>query len=109
MNAYEKATKARKPAADLAHLVLSFDNNRLATALFGQFDENLALIEQQLGVDMPPRAAIQSTIKGAAGPAPSRRQRALEHLYARLQKGDDHRARSDVDGAIRMASQPTTS
>ena len=37
-------------ASDMAHIVLTFDNNRLASALYGQFDQNLALIEQRLGV-----------------------------------------------------------
>ncbi len=36
----------------MAHIVLTFDNNRLASALYGQFDENLARIEQKLGVDV---------------------------------------------------------
>ena len=42
-------------ASDMAHIVLTFDNNRLASALYGQFDENLARIEQKLG---HPRAAV---------------------------------------------------
>jgi phosphate starvation-inducible PhoH-like protein len=101
LNAYEKATKARKPAADLEHLVLSFDNNKLATALFGQFDEHLAMIEQQLGVDAATRGNFVD-IKGPAGPA-RRAKLALEHLYARLEAGDAIE-RGDVEGAIRMAA-----
>ncbi|MEK1890640.1 MAG: phosphate starvation-inducible protein PhoH, partial [Phyllobacterium sp.] len=42
MNATEKLKPAPSGASDLAHIVLTFDNNRLASALFGQFDENLA-------------------------------------------------------------------
>ena len=30
--------------------VLNFDDNRLASILFGQYGENLALIERRLGV-----------------------------------------------------------
>ena len=37
-------------ASDMAHIVLTFDNNKLASALYGQFDENLARLEQKLGV-----------------------------------------------------------
>ena len=38
-------------AADAAaHLVLAFDDNRLVSALFGQYGQNLALIERRLGV-----------------------------------------------------------
>ena len=33
-------------ASDMAHIVLTFDNNRLASALFGQFDENVAMVEK---------------------------------------------------------------
>ena len=39
------------PASDMTHVVLAFDDNRLVGDLFGQFDQNLALIEQRLGVD----------------------------------------------------------
>ena len=38
-------------ASDATHLALTFENNRLASELFGQFDQNLALIEQKLKVD----------------------------------------------------------
>ena len=45
------------PDSDTAHdqLVLAFDDNRLASALFGHFDQNLALIERRLGVTADPR------------------------------------------------------
>ena len=36
----------------MAHIVLTFDNNKHASALYGQFDQNLAIIEQKLGVDL---------------------------------------------------------
>ncbi len=45
-------------ASDMAHIVLTFDNNKLASALYGQFDENLARIEQKLGVDSRTQAVI---------------------------------------------------
>lgn len=86
-------------ASDMAHIVLTFDNNRLASALYGQFDENLARLEQKLGVDIRPRGN-QLNIRGNATAAEQAR-RALDHLYGMLQKGDNI-AQSDVDGAIRM-------
>ena len=52
-------------ASDMAHIVLTFDNNKLASALYGQFDENLARLEQKLGVDIRSRGN-QLTIKGSA-------------------------------------------
>ncbi len=87
-------------ASDMAHIVLTFDNNRLASALYGQFDENLARLEQKLGVDIRPRGN-QLTIKGDPTAAEQAR-RALDSLYGILQKGVDI-GQSDVDGAVRMA------
>ena len=84
----------------MAHIVLTFDNNRLASALYGQFDENLARLEQKLGVDIRSRGN-QLTIKGSSTAAEQAR-RALDSLYAILQKGADI-GQSDVDGAVRMA------
>jgi phosphate starvation-inducible PhoH-like protein len=90
-------------ASDMAHIVLTFDNNKLASALYGQFDENLARLEQKLGVDIRSRGN-QLTIKGSPTAAEQAR-RALDHLYAILQQGA-HIAQSDVDGAARMAVAP---
>ncbi|SKA23541.1 PhoH family protein [Consotaella salsifontis] len=87
-------------ASDMAHIVLSFEDNRLAGALFGQFDEHLALIEQKLGVDMRARGN-EVEIRGEAG-ATDQARRALDHLYERLQAGHEIHV-SDVEGAIRMA------
>ena len=44
---------------------LTFEDNRLASALFGKFDEHLALIEQKLGVE----ASARGTVGLAAGEA----------------------------------------
>jgi len=87
-------------ADDRAHVVVAFDDNRLVPALFGQFDQNLAMIEQRLGVDAAARGN-QVTLRGSSE-AQSRARLALDILYARLQKGHDL-APGDVDGAIRMA------
>ncbi|MCO4316904.1 PhoH family protein [Phyllobacterium sp. 21LDTY02-6] len=100
MNATEKLKPAPKGASDLAHIVLTFDNNRLASALFGQFDENLARIEKKLGVDVRSKGN-QLAIRGEPG-ATEQARRALDQLYELLQKGHDISA-SDVDGALRMA------
>src|SRR5690606_21157021 len=101
------ATELKKPpanpasgASDMAHIVLTFDNNKLASALYGQFDENLARLEQKLGVDIRSRGN-QLTIKGTSSAAEQAR-RALDSLYTILQKGAEI-GQSDVDGAARMA------
>jgi phosphate starvation-inducible PhoH-like protein len=84
----------------MAHIALTFENNRLASALYGQFDENLARIEQKLGVDIRSKGN-QVTIKGTASMAEHAR-RALDYLYDLLQRGAEI-SPSDVDGAVRMA------
>ena len=87
-------------ASDMAHIVLTFDNNRLASALYGPFDQNLARVEQKLGVDIRSKGN-QVSIKGEPS-ASEQARRALDYLYGLLQKGAEVEA-SDVDGAIRMA------
>ena len=87
-------------ASDLTHLVLVFDDNRLIGDLFGQFDQNLALIEQRLNVDVLARGN-HVTIKGHPQ-ACARARRALDALYDMLRQGGEIHA-GDVDGAIRMA------
>ncbi|GAB1580444.1 PhoH family protein [Phyllobacterium phragmitis] len=100
MNATEKLKSAPAGASDMAHIVLTFDNNRLASALFGQFDENLARIEQKLGVDVRSKGN-QLSIRGEPG-ATEQARRTLDQLYSLVQKGHELTT-SDVDGAIRMA------
>jgi phosphate starvation-inducible protein PhoH and related proteins len=87
-------------ADDRAHVVVAFDDNRLIPALFGEFDQNLAMIEQRLGVDAAARGN-QVTIRGRPE-ALNRARLALDILYGRLQKGHEL-VPGDVDGAIRMA------
>lgn len=87
-------------ASDMAHVVLSFDDNRLASALFGQFDEHLALLEQRLGVDARARGN-KVELRGEAA-ACEQARRSMDYLYERLQRGHEVQP-SDVEGAIRMA------
>ena len=87
-------------ASDLTHIVIGFDDNALASDLFGQFDQNLALIEQRLGLDIVAHGN-QVTIKGMQDACEQARH-ALESLYDRLRKGHEIHP-SDVDGAVREA------
>lgn len=87
-------------ASDTTQIELAFDNNRLATILFGQYDQNLALIEQKLGIDA--RARGNNVLLNGSERETNQAKRALDHLYERLLKGEEIIA-SDVDGAIRMA------
>ncbi|MEM7290832.1 MAG: PhoH family protein [Pseudomonadota bacterium] len=82
-------------------IALSFDDNALAPILFGQFDEHLAMFEQQLGIDASSRG--NEVVLEGESTAIQQAKVALEHLYQRLEQGDDIVA-GDVEGAIRMAA-----
>lgn len=87
-------------ASDANHFVLTFENNRFASELFGQFDQNLKLLEQRLNIDA--RARGNSVVITGDVLATNQARRTLDYLYEKLQKGGsvEH---SDVEGAIRMA------
>lgn len=104
MNASEVVTspsRNAKPAAtDANHFILTFENNRHASELFGQFDQNLKLLEQRLAIEASARGNSVS-ITGEVM-ATNQARRALDFLYAKIQSGGSVEA-SDVEGAIRMA------
>src|SRR5271154_6661072 len=81
-------------------ITLTFDDNRLATTLFGQYGQNLALIERRLGVVANSRGN-QVTLEGQRD-ACDQARRVLESLYDRLKRGDEL-LQGDVDGTIRLA------
>ena len=80
--------------------VLTFDDNRRASTLFGQYGQNLALIERRLGVVADSRGN-QVTIEGSRDGV-ERARRVLEGLYEQIKRGHDL-AQGDVEGAIRLA------
>jgi phosphate starvation-inducible PhoH-like protein len=81
-------------------IVLAFEDNRLASALFGQYGQNLALIERRLGVVAEQRGN-HVTLEGTRD-ACEQARRVLEGLYENLKSGHDLAA-GDVEGAIRLA------
>src|SRR5579859_1684606 len=81
-------------------IVLSFADNRLASMLFGQYGQNLALIERRLGVVANSRGN-QVTLEGPREVCEQAR-RVLENLYERLKRGDEL-VQGDVEGNIRLA------
>src|ERR1700735_5248252 len=83
-----------------AQVVLTFDDNRLASTLFGQYGQNLALIERRLGVVATSRGN-HVTLEGTHEACELAR-RVLESLYERLKRGDEL-VQGDVDGAVRLA------
>src|SRR5512133_1490708 len=81
-------------------VLLAFDDNRLASMLFGQYGQNLALIERRLGVAAEQRGN-HVTIAGSRDGV-ERSRRVLEGLYDQLKRGDEL-VSGDVEGAIRLA------
>ncbi|MDO8359802.1 MAG: PhoH family protein, partial [Devosia sp.] len=82
-----------------SQLELAFEDNRLAAQLYGDFDQNLALIEQRLGVTATPRGN-HLMLKGAAS-AVDQARRVLESLYGLLEEGRSLEV-ANVDTMIRM-------
>ena len=89
------------PATEAAptQVVLAFDDNRHASVLFGQYGQNLALIERRLGVVAEQRGN-HVTLDGSRD-AVEQARRVLETLYEQLKRGNDLVA-GDVEGAIRL-------
>ena len=78
-------------------LTLAFDDNRFASMVFGQYDQNIAKIERRLGITA---LAIGNhvTLRGSAE-ACEQARRVLESLYSHVKLG--HAVNfGDVDGAI---------
>ncbi len=90
-------------------IALEFDDNKLASSLFGRHGENLALIERRLGVAADQRGN-HVTIEGERE-ACERARNVLDHLYAELKRGHEISS-GDVEGAIRQvlrqAAQPNS-
>jgi phosphate starvation-inducible PhoH-like protein len=87
-------------AGPATQIVLTFDDNRLASVLFGQYGQNLAAIERRLGVAADSRGN-HVTIDGPRD-AVEQARRVLEGLYERIKSGDEL-VSGDVEGAVRHA------
>jgi phosphate starvation-inducible PhoH-like protein len=92
------------PAAPISQPVhLEFDDNRLLPMLFGEYDQNLVRIEQQLGVSLVSRGN-HVAISGPPESVDAARE-TLTALYQRLKRGQNL-DRADVDTALRFARTP---
>ena len=80
-------------------LELAFEDNKLVSQLYGEFDENIALIEQRLKIQISPRGN-HLLLKGPIGSIEQARQ-ILESLYGQLEEGQPVGI-ADVDAIIRM-------
>lgn len=90
----ESLTRDGVPATEV---VLSFEDNRLASLVFGQYDQNLAHLERRLGVVINPNGN-HVTVKGPRETA-EQAGRVLKTLYARA-KASAPVNLGEVDGAI---------
>lgn len=96
-------TQVTEPASATAPpLTVQFDDNKLLPLLFGEFDQNLARIEQAFSVSLSSRGN-KIAISGSQSSADSAR-RVLTSLYDRLGRGLIVDA-AEVDAAIRLVSQ----
>ncbi len=82
-------------------LQIEFDDNSLLSLLFGEHDQNLARIEQKLGVMLASRGN-QLAITGPAWAAEAAHH-CLDSLYGKLKDGTEI-DQGEVDAAIRWAS-----
>ena len=97
-----KTQTTERTASQGRPLTVQFDDNSLLPLLFGEFDQNLARIEQAFGVSLSSRGN-RVAIAGAKSAAQSARA-VLRSLYDRLDKGLAVDA-AEVDAAIRLVTQ----
>jgi len=83
-------------------LELAFEDNRLAAQLYGEYDQNLALIEQRFEVSATPRG--NHVLLNGSASGVDRARRVLESLYAALEEGRQL-AMADVDAIIRVIEE----
>ena len=97
------ASGSRQESSDI--LTLSFDDNRLLSLLCGEHDENLAVLEHRLGVDITPRGN-RLAVRGSDSGRNAARD-VLMALYNRARRGLDI-TKGEVEGAIRMREAQET-
>jgi len=92
-----------QPAESTAQTLLEFPDNRLLIDLCGEYDRNLARVEQALEVQIL-RRGNELVIMGEE-PARIRTNDTLKALYSRLESGRSMEP-GDVDAAIRFGDAP---
>lgn len=85
-------------------IVVPFEDNRILTGVLGEFDANLALMEDRLGIEAHAHGNV--VILNGPESACDMAREVLEQLYTRAAKGD-HVGPGDFDGLIRHARQET--
>ena len=93
---------AEKGAHELA---LAFDDNRLASLVFGHYDQNLARVERRLGVSAHANGN-QVVIRGPRE-ACEQARKVLQTLYQRARLGQPA-DEGDVEGALEESAYQNT-
>ncbi len=97
--------ESEKREATPNEIALAFDDNRLASIVFGHYDQNIARIERRLGV-VANANGNQVLIRGPKE-ASEQARRVLEMLYERAKLGQPADI-GDVEGAIEESSYEGT-
>ena len=97
----QSAARAEKRETPPNEIVMAFDDNRLASIVFGHYDQNIARIERRLGV-VANANGNQILIRGPKD-ASEQARRVLELLYERVKMGQTAET-GDVEGAIEETS-----
>ncbi|PSC04858.1 phosphate starvation-inducible protein PhoH [Alsobacter soli] len=90
-------TRQARGVAEAAEIKLTFEDNRLASLVFGQYDQNLAHLERRLGV-VANANGNNVVLKGAPDNTEQARL-VLERLYERV-RDNESLSPGDVDGVI---------
>lgn len=102
----ERATASASTVVDeTTELSLTFDDNRLASLVFGHYDQNIAHLERRLGV-VAVANGNRVVLKGSPVTVDQAR-RVLESLYERVKAGMQLTV-GDVDGAIQETAMQGT-
>jgi len=92
------------PVPRRSRVELTFENQSLLGALFGQFDANLVQVENRLGVYIHARGH-QIVIEGPEDDV-TRARETLKTMYDRLARGEDLDAGA-IESLIAMSNEPT--
>ena len=87
--------------AEVAEVRLAFDDNRLASLVFGHYDQNLAHVERRLGI-LANANGNHVTVRGPPDGTEQAR-RVLQALYERV-KGGGALTLGDIDGVIQESA-----
>ncbi len=94
--------RSAKSQTEKSRIVVPFEDNRLLSNLLGEFDSNLALLEDRLGIEAHAHGNV-IILTGSEANCKIARE-VLEDLYTRASRGENV-GPGDFDGHIRHARQ----